>query len=123
MKWQKSPPELVSVFESVVPGPPAVQRKMFGYPASFVNGNMFLGLFQDSMILRLSEDHRRELIKIKGAKIFEPMAGRPMKEYVVVPPTMLRDKALLSSWVSKAFAYGTSLRPKPKRAKSRKTAT
>lgn len=122
MKWQKSPPELIEVFESVVPGPPAVQRKMFGYPASFVNGNMFMGLFQDNLILRLSEDHRRELTKTKGAKIFEPMAGRPMKEYVVVPAMMLRNKAALSSWVSKAFAYGVSLKPKPKRAKSRKTA-
>lgn len=27
------------------------QRKMFGYPAVFVNGNMFAGLARDKMIL------------------------------------------------------------------------
>ena len=29
------------------------QRKMFGYPALFVRGNMFAGLVRDTMILRL----------------------------------------------------------------------
>jgi hypothetical protein len=28
-----------------MPGPSAVQRKMFGYPAGFINGNTFMGLF------------------------------------------------------------------------------
>jgi hypothetical protein len=58
MKWQKSPQDLVDLFASVMPCPPAVQRKMFGYPAGFINGNMFMGLFQDDMILRLPEVQR-----------------------------------------------------------------
>ena len=53
MKWQTSSQGLVDLFDSVMPGPPAMQRKMFGYAAGFVNGNMFMGLFQESMILRL----------------------------------------------------------------------
>jgi hypothetical protein len=32
MKWEKSPEELTTTFESVMPGPPAVMRKMFGFP-------------------------------------------------------------------------------------------
>ena len=92
MKWQKSPQELVDLFASVMPGPPAVQRQMFGYPAGFVNGNMFMGLFQDQMILRLSEGARQELIRKHGAKAFEPMPGRPMKEYVALPRTLMRDR-------------------------------
>ena len=75
MKWQKSPQELVDLFASVMPGPPAMQRQMFGYPAGFVNGNMFMGLFQDQMILRLSEDGRQELIRKHGAKD-RPKRGR-----------------------------------------------
>jgi hypothetical protein len=53
MKLRKSPEELVAKFDEVMPGPPATKRKMFGFPAGFVNGNMFMGLFEDSMILRL----------------------------------------------------------------------
>jgi hypothetical protein len=46
VKWQKSPQDLIDLFASVMPGPPAVQRKMFGYPAGFINGNMFMVFFR-----------------------------------------------------------------------------
>ena len=126
MPWQKSPPELIQTFEGVMPGPPAVARKMFGYPAGFVNGNMFMGLFQESMIVRLAEPARQQLLKLEGAKIFEPMAGRPMKEYVVVPPSVIKDKEKLQFWTAKALEYGQSLKPKPAKsaasAKKKKSA-
>src|ERR1700736_3305374 len=100
MKWRPSPPELLETFDEVAPGPPAVRRKMFGYPAAIVNGNMFLGLFQDQMIIRLPEKAREDLIH-EGGELFEPMPGRPMREYVVVPPEVLGDSKGLSIWVAK----------------------
>ena len=117
MQWRKSPRELIDLFVSVMPGPPAVQRKMFGYPAGFINGNMFMGLFQDDMILRLPESLREEFLKKEGAKIFEPMPGRPMREYVVVPPSVGRSAAQLDGWLNKALAYAQSLPPKAAKAK------
>jgi TfoX/Sxy family transcriptional regulator of competence genes len=117
VKWQKSPQELVDLFAGVVPGPPAAERKMFGYPAGFVNGNMFMGLFQDEMILRLPEEQRKKLIQKHGAKPFEPMPGRPMKEYVSLPRAVLKDRKELGTWVAKALEYGTSLKPKSKTKK------
>jgi TfoX/Sxy family transcriptional regulator of competence genes len=117
MKWKKSPPELIAVFDSVVPGPPAVRRSIFGYPAAFVNGNMFMGLHQSSLVLRLREDSRHELLDLPGAHTFEPMAGRPMREYVVVPPSLLTDPEKLQPWVKQALDYGTSLKPKQKSGK------
>jgi TfoX/Sxy family transcriptional regulator of competence genes len=121
MKWQKSSQGLVALFQSVMPGPPAVQRKMFGYPAAFVNGNMFMGLFQESMILRLATDPREEFLTDHDAKIFEPMAGRPMREYVEVPQLVMRDKKELTAWVARAYEYGASLKPKSPAAKQKKS--
>jgi TfoX/Sxy family transcriptional regulator of competence genes len=123
MKWQKSSQGLIDLFESVMPGPPAVQRKMFGYPAGFVNGNMFMGLFQESMILRLPAGPREAFLKDHNAKIFEPMAGRPMREYVAVPLPVIRDKKELTTWVARAFEYGASLKPKSPAAKPKKSAS
>src|ERR1700730_2643731 len=123
MQWRKSPQGLIDLFASVIPGPPVIQRKMFGYPAGFINGNMFMGLFQGNMILRLSESHREEFLKVDGAKIFEPMPGRPMREYVAVPPLVMADKKKLASWVSRALDYGTSLKPKFRTSKAKKAAT
>ena len=63
MKWTKSPPELVELFDEVVPSAPAVQRRqMFGYPAAFVNGNMFAGLHQSNVVLRLPEPQLEEFM-------------------------------------------------------------
>jgi len=121
MKWQKSSQKLIDLFESVMLGPPAVERKMFGYPAGFVNGNMFMGLFQEAMILRLPAGPREEFLKIHNAKIFEPMAGRPMREYAAVPPSVLGDRKELTAWIARALAYGSSLEPKSSASKPKKT--
>jgi TfoX/Sxy family transcriptional regulator of competence genes len=117
--WTKSPPELVEVFEAVFPGPPAVARQMFGYPAGFVNGNMFMGLHQHNMVLRLPDGPRAELLAMEGAATFEPMAGRPMKEYVVVPAMLLAAPEDLEPWVAKALAHGASLPAKAAKAKAK----
>ena len=120
MKLQKSPQELIDLFAGVMPGPPATGRKMFGFPAGFVNGNMFMGLFQDEMILRLGEKDRQELLKTSGARLFEPMPGRPMKEYVSIPRSLRGDRKELGAWVAKALTYGLSLKPKSKAKKAGK---
>lgn len=118
MKLRKSPEALVAAFDDVMPGPPATKRKMFGFPAGFVNGNMFMGLFEDNMILRLPAESREELIRVHGATAFAPMPGRVMKEYVALPESLIHDREQLSSWVAKALVYGESLEPKSAKKKS-----
>jgi len=56
-KWRKSLTQLVDLFVAVLPDQPNVERRqMFGYPCAFVNGNMFTGLHQGSLIVRLIPD-------------------------------------------------------------------
>lgn len=113
MAWKKSPPELVAAFEKAAPRDPRAKEKpMFGYPALFVNGHMFAGTFQEKVVVRLPEAERTSLLEKKRAIAFEPMPGRPMKEYVVVPPAVVDRPAELSDWVEKAFRYGLTLPPK-----------
>jgi TfoX/Sxy family transcriptional regulator of competence genes len=110
--WKKAPPKLVKTFEEVMAAVPGAQpRKMFGYPAAFVNGQMFTGVFQDRLFVRLPEAGRAELVK-QGGRPFEPMPGRPMREYAEVPPAVLRSMPALAGWVRRAFAYASSLPPK-----------
>ncbi len=47
------------------------------------------------------------------------MPGRPMREYVVVPPKIVGTKAALGRWLAKASAYAGSLPPKTPRARKR----
>ena len=112
-KWRPSPLELVKFFEKALKPFSEIQtRKMFGYPVAFVKGHMFAGLHQDNMILRLSGDDRTGFLQQDGAKIFEPMPGRLMREYVVVPASMLRSAKPLDVWLKKAWTYARSLPPK-----------
>ncbi len=113
--WAKSPPDLVDAFGrelSTMEG--AQRRQMFGYPAAFVNGNLFTSLHQAAWVVRLPEDARTELLAQPEARIFEPMAGRPMKEYVVVPAELIEQPELLRPWLQRSFAYVQSLPPKKK---------
>lgn len=42
VKFEKSSPERLESFERLMPGDPDIMhRKLFGYPACFINGNMF----------------------------------------------------------------------------------
>ena len=121
--WKPAPPDLVSLFDRVVPADPAVERrKMFGYPAVFVKGHMFAGLHEDRLVLRLGGDALAE-VKQRGAQDFEPMPGRPMKGWVVVPRDVLADVGLTGRWITRALRHVSQMPPKVKRPKAKKTAT
>ena len=81
---------------------------MFGYASAFVNGNMFAGTFQDAIVVRLAESDRVALLKLKGAAPFEPM-GRPMKEYVVVPASIVATPKALGAWIERGHRYALAL--------------
>jgi hypothetical protein len=59
-----------------------VKASMFGMPGiKRRGGKAFCGLYGDDMIFKLDgEDHARAL-KLDGARLFEPMAGRQMKAW------------------------------------------
>ncbi len=123
-KFTPAPDQLVEQFLAVLGSiPEAELRKMFGYPAAFVKGQMFAGLFEENMMLRLSSADRT-LIAKKGAKPFEPMPGRLMTEYIVVPESILKSPRQLNTWLAKSLGYARSLPPKslkPGKPRSRKT--
>ena len=120
-RWRKSPEQLVALFASVLPdGPNIEKRQMFGYPCAFVNGNMFAGLHQESLIVRLNEVQQQSLINGDGAEQFEPMPGRVMKEYVSLPDTILDDQARLAEIIASAKQFAASLPPKTKKPRRKK---
>ena len=119
-KWQPAPAELITAFEmSVAHIPDITQRKMFGYPAAYANGYLFAGLFENSMVLKLPAESRLELLKIPGAVCFEPIPGRTMGEFVVVPPLVVKSCARLRPWLAAAYVYAKAFPPKIKKKQIR----
>jgi TfoX/Sxy family transcriptional regulator of competence genes len=117
--FSKPPAEMVQLFEGAMKDfPMATTRKMFGYPCGFVAGNMFAGLFQDEMFLRLNDRDRAAFRSEYGTKLFEPMPGRPMREYALVPRYVLNSPRLLRSWLTKGMEYAQVIPPKKRREKA-----
>lgn len=107
--FTKSPPALVERFGAVLDGYPAAQRKpMFGYPAAFVGGNMATGLFADRWVVRLPDTEIADALAA-GAEPFEPMPGRPMKAFVVIPAADVDDDAAVRRWVERGIAHAGNL--------------
>lgn len=112
-KFEKSSPELVARFDAVAARfPEAARRKMFGYPALFVGGNLVTGLFAQSWMIRLGDADRSALEALPGAGPFEPMPGKAMKGYATLPSDVVADDAQLDDWVRRSIAFGRSLPPK-----------
>ena len=102
-------------FRSVLPDDPSVKvRPMFGNEAAFVNGNMFMGLYGNGMFVRLSEEDRAEFLEGKNATLFEPMKGRPMKEYVMIPAQLYGDAEAVRPWIARSLSWAAKI---PKKAK------
>jgi TfoX/Sxy family transcriptional regulator of competence genes len=123
--WKKSPPELVALFDEIVPNDPAIERRtMFGYPAAFLSGRMFAGLYQETVVMKLDEKNRALMARDFGARTFEPIPGRKMGEFMEAPTAILGDRDTLRRWIGRAAAYVASLPAKdakPKRARAAKT--
>ena len=108
-----------AAFTKLVPGDPRVTlRPMFGNLAAFVNGNMFAGLFGEDLFVRLP-DAEAAPIRKAGGRNFEPMAGRAMTGYVVVPPTWRSKPEPARGWVKQALAITGKM---PAKASTKKAA-
>jgi hypothetical protein len=72
--------ELTGQIESVKPG------KMFGALCMKTpNGKSAAMIWKDHLVVKLKGNFLNEALNLSGAKIFEPMEGRQMKEWVQIP--------------------------------------
>ena len=112
MPWKKANKELIILLEKTFAQYPCDRRVMFGAPTFFVNNNMFAGVHEDTVIMRLSDaDRQRISSQYKEVKPFTPM-GRPMKEYVALPENFVKNAAVFSEWLGRSSQFARSLPPK-----------
>jgi len=110
MEIPKPDPGAAKIFEELTPAATGVSaRKVFGQPAAFVNGNMFFGVFGDKLFVRLSEADRADAKKNAGFVTFEPMPGRAMREYMVLPGSVVKNRSRARAWVTRSLGYAAKL--------------
>jgi hypothetical protein len=59
---------------------------MFGMPTIKQGGKATAGFWRDSMVFKLNNEEKRDAaLALEGSERFDPMGGRPMREWIVVP--------------------------------------
>ncbi len=84
--------------------PAVALGKMFGMPCVKRNGKAGIGFYKGEMVIKLpDETHRQEALALQGAQLFDPMGGRPMREWVQVPATHADEWPTLAALAIKAL--------------------
>lgn len=113
--WKKPEQSTLDLYESISNQLDGIEkRKMFGYPCAFVNGNMFFGVFENELFLRVGVDQKTDLIGKRGFTQLAPM-GRPMKEYLVIPVEVRNNPSDLVNLVRQSLIFTSGLPPKIKK--------
>ena len=112
-KMPKGNPEVIARLDKIMTALPAYRRPMFGTVAWFLdtNAQMFAGVWGDEVNVRVGAEEAARLIASDAAREFAPMPGRPMREYVLVPASTMRD-ADLQKWVARAAEFANGLAAK-----------
>jgi TfoX/Sxy family transcriptional regulator of competence genes len=120
MSMPRPDEESKAFFASVIPVDPRITIKpMFGNIGSFINGNMFSGLFGNQIFVRLAENDRRRLLEEDGASEFSPMPGRAMKEYVTLPEQWRQKPDKIRDWIERSLSWVGEMPEKESKKKSK----
>jgi len=79
----------------------ATRSQMFGMPVLKAGDKVFAGTFGDAMTFKLGPGDLERARALTGVEPFEPMKGRPMREWVLVP---LAHARRWSDLAERAFA-------------------
>jgi hypothetical protein len=77
---------------------------MFGGVGFLLNGNLLVGVWKASLVVRLGPDEGEETLKEPHVKEFD-ISGRPMRNWVLVEPAGVEDDGQLSAWIERAARF------------------
>ena len=84
------------------------EKKMFGGVGFLLHGNMLVGVWRDSLIVRLGPDEGDEALKEPHVNKFD-ITGRPMKGWVLVEREGVEGGEQLSGWIERATKFVKTL--------------
>ena len=80
------------------------EKKLFGGIGFLLNGNMLVGVWKDSLIVRLGPEEGEEALKEPHVEEFD-ITGRPMKGWVLVEPEGVNGDDELKGWIQRAVKF------------------
>jgi TfoX/Sxy family transcriptional regulator of competence genes len=93
-----------------------VEKKMFGAVGFLLNGNMCVGVWKNSLIVRLDAQDSESTLNEPNVVAFD-ITGRPMKGWVMIEPDGIESEKQLNTWVQRAMEFVKTLPAKSKESK------
>jgi len=84
------------------------EKRMFGGLGFLLHGNLLVGIWQASLVVRLGPDQAAEALQQEYVRPFD-VTGRPMKGWVMVEPDGLDSDRQLAEWVELATRFVKTL--------------
>jgi TfoX/Sxy family transcriptional regulator of competence genes len=84
------------------------EKKMFGGVAFLLYGNMCIGVWQTSLIVRLGLEQAAMALKEPNVAEFD-VTGRPMRGWVMVEAEGLETDEQLRGWIERAIEFVETL--------------
>jgi TfoX/Sxy family transcriptional regulator of competence genes len=80
------------------------EKKMFGGIGFLLNGNLLVGVWKDSLCVRLGPEQAEEALLEPHVEEFD-ITGRPMKGWVLVEPEGVNGDDELKGWIQRAVKF------------------
>ncbi len=80
------------------------ERKMFGGVGFLLKGNMLVGVWIDSMIVRLGSEDGEIALRERHVKAFD-ITGKPMKGWIMVAAEGVGSDDEVQGWVQRAVKF------------------
>ena len=87
------------------------EKKMFGGVGFLLHGNLLVGVWKDSLIVRVGPDTYDVALLEPHVREFD-ITGRAMKGWVLVEPEGVEDGDQLKDWIQRAVKFVGALPPK-----------
>src|SRR4029450_2241052 len=85
-----------------------VEKKMFGGVGFLLRGNICVGVWKTSLIVRLGPEQYDEALTQPHVHEFD-ITGRPMRGWVLVEVDGLEDDRQLRDWIDRSLEFVASL--------------
>ncbi len=99
-------------YDALIKTIPEIERKGAKLPYTSLNGNMFSILSKEGEVgIRLDKPEREAFLKKYKTNLLHTY-GAVMREYVTVPPSLLKNTKELSKYIKLSLEYAKTLKPK-----------
>jgi hypothetical protein len=119
--WATKDEALIERIDGLLAAAPVRRKNMFGSSAWFLEATdmMFAGAWGEAIMVRVGAERTSALIEAGDAESFDPMGGKPMREYVLLNADRIAEDDVLLVWLEESSQFAAGLPPKKKKPRKR----